>query len=121
MVSTAADLRKFFSLLHGGSILSAASLKKMREQYNEPVPTSFAPMYEGLPATASGSQGLGLGIIENEGETEYAHGGSLTGFQGYVSYDTGSVVYAAALINGSISNPPSLAAMLCRKVGSVFP
>ena len=73
MVSTVADLTRFFNLLQGGSILSAASLKKMQSTYKYKIDTS-------------NSYGLGILISESGGQTFYCHNGSIDGFSSITCY-----------------------------------
>lgn len=88
MVSTVADLTRFFNLLNEGSIISKASLKKMRETYK-------------VTISAGNSYGLGLAISESGGQTFYCHDGSIDGFSSFACYWTGVGGSVAILFNAT--------------------
>lgn len=88
MVSTVSDLTLFFNKLHGGSILSAASLKKMQSTYK-------------FKIDPANSYGLGLLISESGGQTFYCHDGSVDGFNSMACYWDGVGASVAVLFNAT--------------------
>lgn len=86
MVSSAADLTRFFNLLHSGAIISAGSLKKMRSTYVH---------------SLGGGNGYGLGLVVSQvdGETFYAHDGGVPGFSSSLIYWQAKNASVAVLLN----------------------
>jgi D-alanyl-D-alanine carboxypeptidase len=104
MVSTIADVTRFFSLLHSGAILSAASLKKMRSQYTAEIPRTSD---DGLSPAAVHKAGLGLGIVVDGAESFYCHGGWARGYRSFVLLRERDATCAAGFANvdGAVADP----------------
>ena len=84
--STAGDLIKWNTALHGGRVLSAASYKEMT-----------------TPASVRGQEnakyGLGLHLLEQQGQRIFNHEGGIEGFQASLTYVVDSQTTVVVLAN----------------------
>jgi len=102
LCSTAGDLVRWEQALMGGQVVSAASLAMMIS------PTTLA---------GGGTQpyGFGLGIGTVAGHRAIAHGGSINGFESWLTYLPDDTLIVAVLMNRENANPAALAARLARR------
>ena len=84
--STAGDLIKWNTALHGGRVLSAASYKEM---------TTPAP----VRGQANAKYGLGLHLLEQRGHRIFNHEGGIEGFQASLTYVVDSQTTVVVLAN----------------------
>jgi D-alanyl-D-alanine carboxypeptidase len=116
MISTSADLTRFFNLLYGGAFLSESSLQKLQEDHIAQVPSTHWIAFS-WPQSATIHWGLGLEFIEDSGEKYHVHGGHYGGYKGVLMYRERDGVTVSALVNSEEGNPIDLA----NRAFAVFP
>ena len=99
--STVGDLLRWTHLLHGGKVISPASLRQMR-----------APTVEATGGTASYGFGLRLGELEDH--PMIYHGGSISGFQSVLAFYPEDGLSIAVLMNSNTGVPERVEEALAR-------
>jgi CubicO group peptidase (beta-lactamase class C family) len=104
--TTVADLARWTAFLRdGGSLLSAATLREMRE------PLAVDDR-RGAPWT--GAHGLGLQVWNSDGARSFGHGGSMPGFLAIMRMDPESGDGAVVMANATSGLRPTISEELTR-------
>ena len=97
MYSTVGDLHRWNQALYGGRLLKPETLERMVTPPTLPKPSTYA---------------FGLGIGKRADQVVYEHGGSINGFNSYLSYFPSDRVTVVALANINGPSPNGIATKL---------
>jgi D-alanyl-D-alanine carboxypeptidase len=110
LCSSVTDLVTWTDALMGGKVVSAASLAQMRTP---------ATLNDGKPTT----YGLGLGIVERDGQKVISHGGGINGFTSFLTYAPENGTTIAVLTNSGGAKPGEIVNQIlkaARSTGTEF-